>query len=89
MMSLAYLEFDRWLFVKRSNPRFKEKAITKKAKLGISEIWLEFKQVFFWIKRKAALPGVAQWIEYQPAKQRVTSSIPSQGTCLGCKPGPQ
>ena len=31
------------------------------------------------------LTGVAQWTECQPANQRVTSSIPSQGTCLGCR----
>ena len=31
-----------------------------------------------------ALAGVAQWIERGPTKQRVTSLIPSQGTCLGC-----
>ena len=36
-----------------------------------------------------ALAGVDQWIERQPANQRVTGSIPSQGTCLGCRPGPQ
>ena len=36
-----------------------------------------------------ALAGVAQWIERQPANQRVASSNPSQGTCLGCRPGPQ
>ena len=36
-----------------------------------------------------ALAGVAQWIEYQPANQMVAGSIPSQGTCLGCRPGPQ
>ena len=36
-----------------------------------------------------ALAGVAQWIEHQPANQRVASLIPSQGTCLGCRPGPQ
>ena len=36
-----------------------------------------------------ALAGVAQWIEHGPANQRVASSIPSQGTCLGCRPGPQ
>ena len=35
------------------------------------------------------LAGVAQWIECQPANQRVEGSIPSQGTCLGCRPGPQ
>ena len=36
-----------------------------------------------------ALAGVAQWIECRPVNQRVTGSIPSQGTCLGCRPGPQ
>ena len=34
-----------------------------------------------------ALAGVAQWIERGPANQRVL--IPSQGTWLGCGPGPQ
>ena len=36
-----------------------------------------------------ALAGEAQWIEHQPVNQRVASSIPSQGICLGCRPGPQ
>ena len=36
-----------------------------------------------------ALAGVAQWIERRPANQRVANSIPSQGTCLGGRPGPQ
>ena len=40
-------------------------------------------------KKPSALVGVAQWIEHWPVNQRVTSSIPSQGTCLGCRPGPQ
>ena len=35
------------------------------------------------------MAGVAQWIECQPVNQRVIGSIPSQGTCLGCRPGPQ
>ena len=35
----------------------------------------------------SALAGVSQWIECQPANQRVASSIPSHGTCLGCGPG--
>ena len=35
-----------------------------------------------------ALAGVAQWIERQPGNQRVAGSIPSQGTWLGCRPGP-
>ena len=33
-------------------------------------------------KQSWALAGMAQWIELQPANQRVTGSIPSQGTCL-------
>ena len=33
-----------------------------------------------------ALDGGAQWIEHRPVNQRVASSIPSQGTCLGCEP---
>ena len=36
-----------------------------------------------------ALAVVAQWIECQPVKQGVAASTPSQGTCLGCRPGPQ
>ena len=44
--------------------------------------WL-FKKDFMYL----ALTGVAQWTEHQPVNQGVTSSIPSQGTCLGCAPG--
>ena len=40
-------------------------------------------------KKKTALVGVAWWIEHEPVSQRVTGSIPSQGTCLSCRPGPQ
>ena len=35
-----------------------------------------------------ALAGVAQWIGCRPANKKVAGSIPSQGTCLGCGPGP-
>ena len=31
------------------------------------------------------LGGVAQWTECLPVNQKVASSIPSQGTCLGCR----
>ena len=37
----------------------------------------------------SALAGVAQWIECHPVNQRVTSSISSHSTRLGCRPGPQ
>ena len=49
-------------------------------------------QVSTWMNLKnawKAVAGVAQWIVCQPANQRVTGSIPSQDTCLGCGPGPQ
>ena len=36
-----------------------------------------------------ALAGVAQWTKLQPADCKVASSIPGQGTCLGCGRGPQ
>ena len=39
--------------------------------------------------KNTALAGVAQWSECWPVSQRLTSSIPSQGTCLGSGPGPQ
>ena len=35
------------------------------------------------------LAGVAQWIECWPESNKVAGLIPSQGTCLGCRPGPQ
>ena len=35
-----------------------------------------------------ALAGVAQWTERQSVNQKVAGSVPSQGTCLGCGPGP-
>ena len=37
----------------------------------------------------AALAGVAQWTECWPANLKVAGSIPGEGTCLGCEPGPQ
>ena len=36
-----------------------------------------------------ALAHVAQCIEGWPVNRKVAGSIPSQGTCLGCRPGPQ
>ena len=36
-----------------------------------------------------ALAGVAECIERPPANQKVAGWIPTQGTCLGCEPGPQ
>ena len=41
------------------------------------------------LKIRQTLAGVARWIEHRPVRQRVAGSIPSQGTCLGCRPGPR
>ena len=41
------------------------------------------------VTNNIALATVAQWIECRPLNQEVAGSIPSQGTCLGCRPGPQ
>ena len=41
------------------------------------------------LKIDHTLAAVAQLIGHCPAKWRVTGSIPSQGTCLGCEFGPQ
>ena len=40
-------------------------------------------------QKNIALAGVAKWTECPQANQWVASLIPSQGTFLGCKPGPQ
>ena len=43
-----------------------------------------------WIKKLCYSPGWCSSVDWaQAANQRVTGSIPSQGTCLGCGPGPQ
>ena len=34
------------------------------------------------------LAGVAPETECRSVNQRIAGSIPSQGTCLGCRPGP-
>ena len=36
-----------------------------------------------------ALAGVAQWIESRPVERKVAGSVPGQGTCRGCRLGPQ
>ena len=40
-------------------------------------------------KELLALAVVGQWIECWPVDQRVSGLIPTQGTYLGCGPGPQ
>ena len=36
-----------------------------------------------------ALTRVALWVGHCPTNRKVAGSIPGQGTCLGCGPGPQ
>ncbi|KAF6120073.1 hypothetical protein HJG60_010399 [Phyllostomus discolor] len=44
---------------------------------------------FIYFSYQNTVAGGGQWIECRPAKQRVAGLIPSQGTGLGCGPGPQ
>ena len=53
---------------------------------GVSEILALI--FLFKVCNILALAGVAQWIECWSANQKVASSIPSQGTFLGCRPDP-
>ena len=38
---------------------------------------------------KFALTGMAQWVGYHPANQKIANLMPGQGTGLGCGLGPQ
>ena len=57
------------------------------------DVWMEihtYSRTNLYVKKAVgALAGVAQWTERWPVNQRVTGSMPSQGTGLGCGPGPQ
>ena len=57
----------------------------------VNEAWeSRFGETLVLLKLKlVTLSGVTQWVEHGPVNKMVTSSIPSQGTCLGCKQGPQ
>ena len=55
----------------------------------ISEVKKKDKSIFKKKCEDRTLAGVVQWIERQPVNQGVASSIPSQGTSLGCGPGPE
>ena len=58
-------------------------------KSATGNIGLKFKKKIWNRNVYFPLASVAQWIERQPVNQRITGSIPSQGTCLGCRPGTQ
>ena len=57
--------------------------------VGVAKVERERKTTPSIVTEYAALAGVAQWIECRPSNQRVASSVSSQGTCLGFRPGPQ
>ena len=48
-------------------------------------------QIISWYKNtpNITMAGVAQWIEHRPTGQMGAGLIPTQGTCLGCRPGPR
>ena len=39
--------------------------------------------------KQMAMTGMAQWVGRRPTNQSVASSVPDQGTSLGCRPGPR
>ena len=68
---------------------FIEHLLCIKFRDGSQEVTVRCDPVLTTEKTYLALAGVTQWIERQPANQRVASSIPSQGTCLGFRLDPQ
>ena len=52
-------------------------------------VWIDLVLMLVIILKNQALAGVAHWIEHWAGNWKVTGSIPSQGTCLGCGAGPQ
>ena len=58
--------------------------------VGLLKIFSNYSYSFvLYNQDNSALAGVAQWTEHWPATQKVTGSIPGQGTGLGCGSGPQ
>ena len=56
--------------------------------MNLTCFFLHFKFGFWQLKiTYVALAGIAQWIEHGPVGQNIAGSIPSQGTCLGCRLG--
>ena len=66
-------------------------SLSKSINISSGEDLKKTHNVYIYQKKVAhfALSGVAQWIEHGSEKQRVAGSIPSQGTCPGCRPGPR
>ena len=64
-------------------------SVVKKKILAFVIAWIHLENIMLSEISPSALTGVAQWTECQPENQKVTSLIPSQGTCLDCGPGPQ
>ena len=61
--------------------------LQKAKKIKSIQNWVLSPSIFQ--EQKLALTGVAQQVEHRPTNQKVAHSIPAQGTCLGCGPGPQ
>ena len=96
--SMIYIYRD-WLFKIKAqkpfaedlaqSPVIQDKGVkTFGSKKAPRELSWGFQSGYFVIRiHSLALACVAQWIECWPMNWKVTSSIPSQGTFLGCGPG--
>ena len=80
---------NTWVFIIHGTSLFTAKYNVLKTSVSLNFNLCRNQNRFCWLKSIIALAGVAQWIECHPGNQRFTGSIPSQGTCLGCRPGPQ
>ena len=70
-----------------SNKRQFPDLVTMATLSSCTYLYLQF---YVPLKMKGStLAGAAQWIEHQFVNQRVAGSIPSRGTYLGCRSGPQ
>ena len=67
----------------------KEHEVTIEALRNSFRRLIEALKPFLKITLFFAMAGVPQWIQCRPVNQRVPGSIPSQGSRLGCGPGPQ
>ena len=64
-------------------------SVNKTKDFGSKELTVLYRTIENKQNKQRALAGVAQWIVCWPVNLRVAGSIPSQGTCLGCRPCPQ
>ena len=80
----SWPECSHWVSARRGENDLKLSIQKSKHTVHKGDICKESPDIINHNGDQPAVAGVAQWIEHQPANLNVASSIPSQGTCLGC-----